>query len=74
MNEPDTYEYVVLSDGDTFDGVDNAFVYVITEEGDDELMNAGGFKNLDEKHIIEKISIADLLDCYHSNNRNWIKP
>ena len=77
MDEPDTpvtYEYVVLSDGDTYDGVDTSFVYVITGEGDDVLSDSGGFKHLDDKFIVEKISIAELLDCYFSNNRDWNKP
>jgi hypothetical protein len=62
-----TYEYIVLSDDDTFDSVDNCYVYVLTEEGSDDVSDSGGFKHLDEKHIIEKISIADLLDCYFTH-------
>ena len=67
MDEPDTYEYVVLSDGDTYDGTDSSFVYVLTDVGNDALCNGGGAKDLSEDHIIEKISIADLLDCYFTH-------
>lgn len=64
-----TYEYIVLSDDDTFDSVDNCYVYVLTEEGSDDVSDSGGFKHLDEKHIIEKISLADLLDCYFTHSK-----
>lgn len=65
MNE-NNFEYVVLSDGDTYDGVDSSYVYVLTEVGNDALCDAGGMKELDDEHIVEKISIAELLDCYYT--------
>lgn len=65
MNQ-NNFEYVVLSDGDTYDGVDNSFVYVLTDVGNEILCNSDGIDQVSTEHIIEKISIAELLDCYYT--------
>lgn len=69
MTDEPNFEYVVLSDGDTYDGVDNSFVYILTDVGNDALCDAGGMKELMDEHIVEKISIAELLDCYYTYSK-----
>ena len=66
----DNHEYVVLGDNDTYDGIEGCHVYVITEKGSDQVDYMGGFKQLDDKFVVEKISIAFLLDFYNERKES----
>jgi hypothetical protein len=65
--------YVVLSDKDTYDGVDNSWVFFLTEEGDEELSLSGGMKHVDHEKISHVVSIADLLEIYEMYVNNGHK-
>lgn len=62
--ELDGIPYIVLSDGDTYDGIDFAHVYLLTEAGSDTLTDSGGAKYLKANDIVRKVPVADLLDAW----------
>ena len=62
--ELDGTPYIVLSDDDTYDGIDFAHVYLLTEAGSDTLTDSGGAKYLKAKHIVRKVPVADLLEAW----------
>ena len=60
---------VVLDDGETFAlGGDVVF---LTQKGEEQLDNIGDFNELDEdEHIIERVSVRDLVECWLRNTQN----
>jgi len=60
LNNP----YVVLSDHDTYDGIDSSAVYFLTDVGVEELSNSGGMKHIDHTMITHTVSIAYLVEIY----------
>ena len=67
LNNP----YVVLSDHDTYDGIESSAVYFLTDEGVEELSNSGGMKEIAPSMITHIISIAELVEVYEMYvNRN----
>jgi hypothetical protein len=73
LNNP----YVVLSDNDTYDGVDTSHIFFLTEEGTDKLSNSGGMKHVPPSMITHIVSIADLVEVYelylnrNKSDGNW---
>ena len=63
LNNP----YVVLSDDDTYDGIDSSHIFFLTEEGNEELSNSCCMKAVAPSMITHIVSIADLLDCYFTH-------
>lgn len=55
---------VVLGDGDTYDIAYNSHLYVITQDGYDELINTPGAMKLRPDHIARKIPMLDLFDAW----------
>ena len=67
LNNP----YVVLSYHDTYDGIDTSHIFFLTEEGNEELSNSGGMKEIAPSMITHIISIAELVEVYEMYvNRN----
>ena len=67
LNNP----YVVLSDHDTYDGIDSSAVYFLSDEGVEELSNSDGMKHIDHTMISHTVSIAYLVEVYEMYvNRN----
>lgn len=57
---------VVLSDGDTFDGVDSTYIYIVNENGNKDLENNGSFNSVEDQDILEYVCLRDLLDCWNA--------
>jgi|SanBayMetagenome_1026888.scaffolds.fasta_scaffold12767_4 hypothetical protein len=67
LNNP----YVVLSDHDTYDGIDTSHIFFLTEEGNEELCNNGDMKEVAPSMITHIVSIAELVEVYEMYvNRN----
>ena len=60
--------YAVLSDNDTFDGVDNVMIYRLDNQGDDTLFNTGRFKSVDDANIVDSVSLSDLLALWNETH------
>lgn len=55
---------VVLSDGSTYDTIDISDVVFLSKTGEEQLLEEGDFKYVDESNIIERVNIRDLIDCW----------
>jgi len=63
-----TMSYAVLSDDDTFDGVDNVMIYRLDNQGDDTLFDTGRFKSVDDANIVDSVSLSDLLALWNETH------
>lgn len=59
---------VVLSDGDTFDGVDSTYIYIVNENGNNDLENNGSFNSVEDQDILGYVCLRDLLDCWNDKH------
>lgn len=57
--------YTVLGDDDTFDGADNVMVYMVDSEGDEALANGNGFGHVEDRNIVDSVSLSDLLALWN---------
>lgn len=55
---------VVLSDGSTYDTIDISDVVFLSKTGEEQLLEEGDFKYVDESNVIERVNIRDLIDCW----------
>jgi hypothetical protein len=55
---------VTLGDGETWDTARNSVVNFITWQGEEQLYSKD---SVDEQHIVETVSIYDLIQCYIKN-------
>ena len=55
---------VVLSDRSTYDTIDISDVVFLSKTGEEQLLEEGDFKYVDESNIIERVNIRDLIDCW----------
>ena len=55
---------VVLSDGSTYDTIDISDVVFLSKTGEEQLLEEGDFKYVDESNVIERVSISELIDCW----------
>lgn len=64
------HELLFLSDSETYSGVPDSYVYVLTEEGYDKVSHGVKLASLDSKHIVRAISVEELLDFYFLRNNH----
>jgi len=56
--------YIVLSDCSTYDRADDAFIAILTQDGEDHLSDANDFKSVFEDDA-KCVSLGDLIDAYN---------
>lgn len=60
--------FVILSDGETWDGVSGVQVSFLTWEGEGEVFDTGRIDDVNPAHVLATVSLRDLVKCWLQQN------